>query len=348
MTDIGRPELAVDAARAFSAARHPVVLFCNGLGDHLLTLPALRALCSQTQGQFTLVCKKGMPAWFFSGLHIDRIIETRLTPHPSSGYTFDARDVAAHVGHCDFLIDLNTWCSEATMQLVEELGHPPVLGTSNRAYTWCLVEALSCHFARVTFNIVRCLNPDLELENFSQPPIFDCGFARRAQRIRELCPGDRPFLAIHTETLPLKEWPIDYWRELLDAFLDRHPEWLVWVLDALPRGLRCGRHEQQIIPLAGYSVPTSCLVLAHARLFIGIDSVFLHAADSYGVPGIGLFGPTDPDVWGFLGGQALHHRVMPMSSLLPSVVLASAEALLEKTPEVTVLPRHSVRQLARS
>jgi ADP-heptose:LPS heptosyltransferase len=36
-----------------------------------------------------------------------------------------------------------------------------------------------------------------------------------------------------------------------------------------------------------------------ADLFLGVDSLFLHAADLFRVPSVGLFGPTACEEWGF-------------------------------------------------
>ena len=49
-----------------------------------------------------------------------------------------------------------------------------------------------------------------------------------------------------------------------------------------------------IFDLTGGSLRSLCSVIKDARLFVGIDSGFMHMASSFDIPVVGLFGPTDP------------------------------------------------------
>lgn len=49
-----------------------------------------------------------------------------------------------------------------------------------------------------------------------------------------------------------------------------------------------------ILNLTGGSLRSLCSVIKDARLFVGIDSGFMHLAASLDIPVVGLFGPTDP------------------------------------------------------
>jgi hypothetical protein len=51
------------------------------------------------------------------------------------------------------------------------------------------------------------------------------------------------------------------------------------------------------IVLKGLDIMTVAAVLAHADLFVGLDSGVTHLAGLLGVRTIALFGPTDPDRW---------------------------------------------------
>jgi ADP-heptose:LPS heptosyltransferase len=52
--------------------------------------------------------------------------------------------------------------------------------------------------------------------------------------------------------------------------------------------------DSEIFDLTGGSLRSLCSVIKDARLFVGIDSGFMHMASSFDIPVVGLFGPTDP------------------------------------------------------
>src|ERR1043165_186560 len=90
-------------------AHHPVVFFSNGLGDHLLSLPAIRALCQLFPDALTLVCQQRARSLFFSDLSFRRVYGGEL--HASSARLFDPRAVYQEIRECDLLISLNPWHS---------------------------------------------------------------------------------------------------------------------------------------------------------------------------------------------------------------------------------------------
>ena len=101
-------------------------------------------------------------------------------------------------------------------------------------------------------------------------------------------------------------WPSPRFRRTLDTFLQLHPEVLVLVLGMRDIELDSGRWANRIVPCYGLPVPTAMEIVGYSDLFLGIDSCMLHAADFFGVPGVGLFGPTDYNVWGFKYAKHRH------------------------------------------
>jgi len=49
-------------------ARWPVAIFANGIGDHLINLPAARALAALYPDGLTIICRQGVGQLFFSDL----------------------------------------------------------------------------------------------------------------------------------------------------------------------------------------------------------------------------------------------------------------------------------------
>jgi len=58
--------------------------------------------------------------------------------------------------------------------------------------------------------------------------------------------------------------------------------------------------EKQLVPNFKKNLPISelCKLLHECKTWIGVDSFFQHLAWDEGVPGIVLWGPSDPLIWG--------------------------------------------------
>src|SRR5262249_12529485 len=98
-------------------ARRPVALFANGIGDHLLNLPALRALSALYPGRLRLVCMPGARATFFGDLPLLDALEIEFV-REGSRREFDADALAARIGRCDLFLSLVPWHSDSMDRLL--------------------------------------------------------------------------------------------------------------------------------------------------------------------------------------------------------------------------------------
>lgn len=98
---------------------------------------------------------------------------------------------------------------------------------------------------------------------------------------------------IHGDTVEGKMWPVKKWEALVDRILQ---------LDILV--VSCGKDTKflQHMGIRNSSAELDLIeqfsILRQADLFVGVDSVFMHVADSFKCHGVALFGPTNPKVWG--------------------------------------------------
>jgi ADP-heptose:LPS heptosyltransferase len=292
------------------AAQNPVAIFSNGYGDHLLNLPALRALTGLFPGRLTLICQTGARGTLFHELALRSACEVDMEI-VGRGKLFDVEAVVAAVtapGPCDLLLSLNPWHSPAIDRLLELLGRPPSIGF-HEPFGVVLERDFSKHSSELAFDVPRCLDRSLRLDDFAAPPELPGRFAREAERILESLPRGARVLTVHTDTEERKMWPAERFVELLDRLLDRHLD--LYVLDVGQKDLQLsplsrGRHGGRVLSLCGIPLPVAVLLVAKSSLFLGVDSCFLHAADLWRVPGVGLFGPTDPVEWGFRFGPGRH------------------------------------------
>lgn len=308
-------------------ARHPAAIFSNGIGDHLLNLPALRALAALFPQRLTLICQTGARETFFSDLSLSRVCEVDMHV-TDGGREFDAEAVASNIGCCDLLLSLNPWHSDSVDRLIELLSPAESVGFFPPFQTRLPLD-FDKHSAELAFDVARRLAPSLRLEDFAQPPLLPQRFRRSARQIREMVPAHMRTLAVHADTSSEKMWPADQFITLLDEFLDAHPDFVVFVVGSKNLHLDTGRQSDRIIPCYGLALPVSAALVAEADFFLGVDSCMLHVADLFRVPGVGLFGPTSSLEWGFRFGAGCHVCAeASMDGIDRAAVLQSIESLI--------------------
>lgn len=297
------PELGLIARQELRRAANPLALFCNGIGDHILTLPAIRALAEMLGGRLTLACLPGARELFFADLPLAGVCELRTTSVENGVISFDADDLAARVTHCDLLVYLNRAVTDCVGRVQELLVPEASVGLFPQ-FDYAVPFRRGVHAADLAFEIPRILDPSLTIDSFAQPLGLPPEYRLAAKQFRALLPPGTRVMAVHTETARDKMWPIGCFQAALSAFLERHPEF--WIL-------LVGEHEPalkapRMLSCCGVELPMSLAIVSEASCFLGVDSCLLHAADLCGVPGVGLFGPTSPEEFGFRFSSGVHVR----------------------------------------
>ena len=318
--------------RALSA-EYPLAFFFNGYGDNFLNLPALRALCQLFEGRLTLVCRQGPDLFCFDDLAVNRKItlDARFT---GEVYEFDAVAAAAEIGKCDLFLSLVPWSSSSLSNLLGAWDGMMSIGFFEN-YTRRLRRDYDKPSADLAFDIVRSLRPDYQLHDFLEPLRYPTA---RRQDVHEIFsmlePGTRT-LSVHMDTHAHKLWDETRWVESLDAFLDKHTNFVVLLVGRPDRTVDTEqwRNAERVIPCYGLSLPSSCCLVAESDLFIGIDSCMLHVADLARVPGVGLFGPTNMKEFGFYIGP--HIMIQAKGSMEKIEAGMVTEALHQLVTEPT-------------
>ena len=110
-----------------------------------------------------------------------------------------------------------------------------------------------------------------------------------SDRVRVVHPGS---------TWPDKAWPEDRWPELLRGLVARDGAPVVVIEPPNQRGLAAAVSEGiDARALDVLDVRSVLALLSQAELYVGNDGGVLHAAVALGVASVGLFGPTEPDIW---------------------------------------------------
>jgi len=115
-------------------------------------------------------------------------------------------------------------------------------------------------------------------------------------------------MVMHAASWPTKLWPEDHWRALLPALAGGRGIVLPWGNDAeraRADRLAGGLPGAVVLPrvMAGAELAR---VVGGAEFAVGLDSGLMHLAAALGVPGVWLYGPTDPGLTGPYGaGQVV-------------------------------------------
>src|ERR1700680_2305599 len=188
---------------------HPVVFFGNGVGDHLLNLPSLRALAKLFPNRLRLVCMPGAAATYFSDIPFGDVLETEMN-WTGNRHKFDAGALSMRIGPCRLFLSLVPWHSKSMDQLLGIVAPAHSIGFF-AGFHDVLQPDYSKHSADLAFELPRRLDPTLRLEAFAAPPALAARPARLALEIRHAVPPGMRVLAIHADTNSEKMWPVKRW-----------------------------------------------------------------------------------------------------------------------------------------
>lgn len=126
----------------------------------------------------------------------------------------------------------------------------------------------------------------------TQPPVPPQLFLPRADSLlSKLGLKDRAYVALApSAAYPLKRWPLEYWRELIQNFNSQ----IFVVLGGPEDGFLIELEDAgQVLNLAGrLSLLESAQVVAHSRALVTNDTGLMHVAEQTGVACIALMGPA--------------------------------------------------------
>lgn len=320
-------------------ARTPVVYFSTLLGDSILTLPTLRALAEMFTAPITLICPKDAFDLCFHAVSPRLIDITGTAPGgPPIGRqasrTLDYDKLVSDIGAVDVFINAIPWDIPSNIfarSLWRRLAPAMSIGFPTDDDYDIIVPRDLPHSADLTFKLARLFDPSLRVESYAQPVPLAQSVQDEARSIRAAVPAGTKVMVVHADAgWTDKRWPATRFIDVLDRFLARHRDFVAWVVGMGDEELNVGRERDRVFPYLGLPLDLAMGMVANADLFLGVDSAMLHAADLARVPGVGLFGPTRPELWGFRFGP---HRHIDRSTMTEITVQEVLEALEEIVAE---------------
>lgn len=313
--------------------KQPVVFFANGIGDHLIALPALRALSKIFSGRLSLIVVQEAYTQIFSDIVFESVWFIKSFGAPGTPIMqkigrelapFDYEALVEEARGCDLFISLCLWTSPDLERLIEKLS-PPVSVGFYSTFTHKLSEAVNCFDS--VFSVNHLFNPKINIEDFSNHPYIDQKYLRLVHNLKLSMARNR-LLIVHTDTKPRKIWSSDKFMKTIDEFLSVQTDYIVIIVGMyhnLP--FESAYHKNRIFDVSGIPLGLSFALLSVADLFLGIDSCMLHAADLSRVPGVGIFGPTNPQKWGFRFAPHKHITSDSITSITPEQVIDALMSL---------------------
>lgn len=323
--------------RQLLQARNPAVYFSAKIGDAVLTLPTLRAFGDLFDNPITLICPKFAYSLCFREVSRQFVDTTgcfgaESPPFLGAVPALDCENLASQIGPVDVLINTVSFNmpSDPIRAIRQHLGPMATIGFENDYEDYEVVVAKdACHSADLLFELVRVFDPSARIETYAQPVPIPPAVQEKAQSIRAAVPRGTKVLVVHADPdWAGKRWPVTRFIGLLDRFLSRHHDFVVWVVGMGEEELNVGRECDRIVPHLGLSLDLTMAMVASADAFLGVDSCMLHAADLARVPGVGLFGPTRSTMWGFRFAPHRHLDQASMAEITTDEVLAAMEEIV--------------------
>jgi hypothetical protein len=315
-----------------SRPRSPVVFLGGGVGDYLIALPAVNALARLFPGQLTVAYSSEGLGFLFDNLPLRLKLPLKLLSRTISPAHFDVQCTTRQIGMCDLFLSLVPWYSHDLKSLVERLAPAQSIGFQPQ-FQVDLGSNVDMHAMDLAFSVPRMLDPSLDLSEFAYISPLPLESQKPVQVLKQFLPRGTRILAAHLDTRPAKMWPACRSAEALIRFLNEHPDFVAVLVGILPHPLS-SEFDQRVISWAGMPLLTSLQLVAESDLFLGVDSCFLHAADLYRTPGVGLFGPTQASNWSFrIGSGVSIQGPGSLDSIAVDQVLEALETILSASAQ---------------
>jgi ADP-heptose:LPS heptosyltransferase len=288
-----------------------IVFFANGIGDHVLALPTLRAISACKQGKIILLHSTSAPLFIFEDVPIERRLAVQMH-RTQSGREFEFDHLIDELRNAQVFCSLVPWPSPSIDMLLNLTNPKHSIGFSG-SFSSPLHYELSIHASRSMFAVATAIEKGLDFQQFLGKPNIRSSNTRLERDIEARIAGKK-LLCIHNETIEIKRIPSNVLHEAVKMFLDSKQEFVCICLDyGDDVEFLKGTHDR-IVPVSGIPLEMAAKFLERADVFLGVDSCMLHFADLFRVPSVGIFGPTDPSHFGFL--LARNHTLTYRESLL--------------------------------
>ena len=291
-----------------------LIIRSGAVGDLILTLPVLSALKKHYEGlsidmmgdpvRLSLLKQCG---YVDNVLSIDNRVFTPLFAPSGAPWGPALHSLQSYEAILSYLPDADGVFED---NLRKFAGGPVLTGLSRPP------EGRRIHMTHVLMDALEPLGVDA----IADPPEIDLPLGAAAEDVSNLA-SDRTPIAIHPGSGGLSKcWPAERFRALIECLVERGCMPIVTfgpADDAVRRRILPRISDRDVLIVENRPLVNMAVLYGRCRAMIGNDSGMTHLAAATGTPVIGLFGPTDPAVWGprgnavrmLWGGEEIDHDV---------------------------------------
>ena len=291
-----------------------LIIRSGAVGDLILTLPVLSALKKRYEG--LSIDMMGDPvrlALLHHCGYVDNVlpIDSReFTPLFAAGGARPGPALHSLLSY-DAIISYLPDADGVFEDNLRKFAGGPVLTGRSRP-----VDGRRIHMTHVLMDALEPLGVDA----IADPPEIDLSLGAAAEDVSNLA-SDRTPIAIHPGSGGLSKcWPAERFRALIECLVERGCMPIVTfgpADDAVRRRILPRISDRDVLIVENRPLVDMAVLYGRCRAMIGNDSGMTHLAAATGTPVIGLFGPTDPAVWGprgnavrmLWGGGEIEHDV---------------------------------------
>ncbi len=292
-----RPESIAKPTVCTAKFQSPVIFMCNGIGDGLLALPAIRALSLMFEDKLTIVYDSVVTPYWLYQLPLNKIVLIEAYRDENDIF-FDYQSTAEQVIKCDLFISLIFTYSRCLENLIKLIKPTKTIGF-HRSFDIYVEQSNNQHISDVYFKIPKVFLPSVDISYYHYP----LGNIHTADKLAEKIlmtiqvNADNPsIVAIHADTQSDKMWTEQSWLELFHLINLENPNTTFFVFGM---SLVFEIKNDRVYDFTRLPFEISIALINLCDVFIGVDSCLLHAADLLNIPGVGLFFSTDPLIWGY-------------------------------------------------
>lgn len=298
-----------------------LIIRIDEIGDAILTTPVFRALKIKfPQAEISTLIKPLTKPVYENNPNIDKIITTHSWLNTWSGKKASIRDFIKLIKNLkkenfDLTLELHT---DPRNILLASLTSKFTIGCTHRGLGFLLNKKISSsnkHIIAQCLDIARIVgavdSPDLELQLTKEAvksirkKLKNHGFKlTKPQKLICINPG---------AGRKNKLWFNHYWADLIQAILKKRNTYVVLTgtqneSKNIEEILNLITNKSRIINLCNQTSLQELFALVfHSSLVIAPDSTIIHASKALSVPSIGLYGPTDPFIWGY--NEKMHKSI---------------------------------------
>lgn len=267
---------------------YPYIFFSDGVGDCFFNLPTLRALAEIFEGNLSLICTKDIGKLFFKHLPLKSIIE--IPTVVSSNNRIEAIDICKkEIEICDLFIYLNPYFFEEILDLLHYLNPKTSIGYFN-GFDILVNKNFNRHAIISTFDFASLLNDQMSIYDYVYLPQLNHDHKDIAKKIRESIPIETKLIIIHPDTTKdYKTWNYENYVPLFDLILETFEECIIMIVGRQVLNYGNCRNKDRVFSAVDLPIEITFDLVQTADFFIGIDSCFLHAADFFRIPSVGIF-----------------------------------------------------------